>query len=142
MHPHEVTCLLQLAAAGAHPAVLAQVLGRDLRTIRTVLAQAGIRPRSRMPLPADWRHGLSPAIITAIRAYVAHLRAQEQASWQQLQHTAVDRAAATYRFPTPEAYTTVLHAAQPTETPLLLAQRLRVDINRILLACAELLPMS
>jgi hypothetical protein len=140
LRPHEVACLTQLAAAGAHPELLAQVFGRDLRTIRSVLAQVGVRPLPSVPLPSDWRRGLPPATITAIRAYVSQLRTQEQAAWQRLQQAAVDVSAATYTFPSPEAYTAVLQTAHPPETLLLLARRLGVDVNRILLACVEALP--
>lgn len=142
MHPHEVACLLQFAAAGARPEVLAEVLGRDPRTIRTVLAQAGVRVLPGASLPADWRSGLSPATITAIRTYVIDFRAQEQRAWQQLRQAAVDSLAAIYHFPSLESYTAALHAAALPESPLLLAQRLGVDVNRILLACTEGLPMA
>jgi hypothetical protein len=89
MQPQEVSSLLRLAEAGAHPEVLARLFERDLRTIRAVLQQAGVLCRPGTPLPRDWRTGLAPATITAIRAYVAHLRTQEQATWERLKHTAV-----------------------------------------------------
>ena len=40
----------------------------------------------------------------------------------------------------PETYDAVLHTVQPAETPLALARRLRVDINRVLLAYVETAP--
>jgi hypothetical protein len=134
MHPQEVSCLLRLSDAGAHPEVLALLFGRDSRTIRAVLQQAGVPCLPGMPLPRDWRTGLLPATITAIRAYVTQLRAQERATWERLKHTAVDHAAATYTFPSPAAYTAVLQTVQPPESLLLLSRRLGVDVNRILLA--------
>jgi hypothetical protein len=137
MHPQELVSLRQLAAVGAHPEVLAQVFGRDPRTIRAVLHQAGLRSLSSAPVPRDWRTGLPPATIAAIRAYVAQLRAQEQAAWQRLRQAAVDVTAATYTFPAPAAYTAILQTVQPPEALVLLSRRLGVDINRILLAYVE-----
>jgi hypothetical protein len=117
-----------------HPEVLAQVFGRDPRTIRAVLQQAGVRYLPGTSLPADWRSGLAPATIAAIRAYVAQLQEQEQASWQRLKQAAIDHTASIYTFPSPAAYTAVLQTVQPPEALLLLSRRLGVDVNRILLA--------
>jgi hypothetical protein len=137
MHPQEVSTLLQLADAGAHPEVLALLFGRDPRTIRAVLQQAGAPYLPGTPLPRDWRTGLLPATVTAIRAYVAQLRAQERAIWERLKQTAVEHAAATYTFPSPAAYTAVLQTVQPPESLLRLSRRLGVDVNRILLAYVD-----
>jgi hypothetical protein len=137
MQPHEVACLTQLATAGAHPEVLAQVFGRDVRTIRALLRQAGVRSRSGVPLSHDWRRGLPPATVAAIRAAVTRLCAQEQTAWQRLRQVALEVTATAYTFPSPETYDAVLQTVQPAETPLALARRLGVDINRVLLAYVE-----
>jgi hypothetical protein len=134
MHPREVQSLLRLAEAGAHPEVLAQVFGRDPRTIRAVFQQASVRCQPGTSLPADWRAGLASATITAIRAYVAQLKAQEQAAWQRLRQAAVAHTASLYTFPSPAVYTAALETVQPPEALLLLSRRLGVDVNRILLA--------
>jgi hypothetical protein len=137
MQPQEVQSLTQLAAAGAHPEVLAVVFGRDPRTIRAVLQQAGVPCPPGITLPKDWRTGLLPTTITAIRRYIAQLRAQEQAAWQRLRQATVEQTAATYTFPSPAVYTAVLQTVQPPEALLLLSRRLGVDVNRILLAYAS-----
>jgi hypothetical protein len=137
MHPHEVAGLTQLAAAGAHPEILAQVFGRDPRTIRAVLAQAGVQPRLSAPPPADWRRELPPATVAAVHAYVAQLHAREQAAWKRLRQAAVDVGGATYVFPSLAAYDTVLQTVQPPEALLRLTRRLGVDVNRVLMAYAE-----
>jgi hypothetical protein len=111
MHPQEVYSLLRLSDAGVHPEVLARVFGRDPRTVRAVLQQAGVQHLHGASLPADWRTGLAPATITAIRAYIAQLQGQEQASWQRLKRASIDHTASTYTFPSPAAYTAVLQLA-------------------------------
>jgi hypothetical protein len=118
---------------------LAQVFGRDPRTIRAALQHAGVRSLSRAPLPLDWRTGLPPATIAAIHTYVRALRAQEAAAWQRLRQLAVDIAATTYTFPSPEAYAAVLQTVQGPEALVRLARRLEVEVNRILLAYVEVL---
>lgn len=134
MHPQEVASLLRLADAGAHPDVLAQLFGRDPRTIRAVLTQAGVPYLPHTPLPHNWRAGLPPATTAAILAYVAQLRAEEQAAWQRLRQTALTRTADTYTFPSAAAYVAALQTAQPPDSLLLLSRRLGVDVTRILLA--------
>jgi hypothetical protein len=67
----------------------------------------------------------------------AQLRAQEQAAWQRLRQAAIDVTAATYTFPSPAAYTAILQTMHPAESLGMLARRLWVDINRILLAYVE-----
>ena len=53
--PRESLALVLLYQAGAHLEALVRALGRDGRTVRKVLRQAGVQLRTDPPLPPDWR---------------------------------------------------------------------------------------
>ena len=67
--PRESLALVLLYQAGAHLDALTQALGRDVRTVRKALRQAGVSLRKDPPLPTDWRVGLSRETITALDTY-------------------------------------------------------------------------
>ena len=51
--PRESLALVLLYQAGAHLEALVRALGRDGRTVRKVLRQAGVQLRTDPPLPPD-----------------------------------------------------------------------------------------
>jgi hypothetical protein len=67
--PRESLALVLLYQTGAHLEALARALGRDVRTVRKVLRQAGVQLRTDPPLPPDWRAGLPRDTVAALEAY-------------------------------------------------------------------------
>jgi hypothetical protein len=137
IHSHESACLLRLYAAGAHIKALARALGRDERTIEAALHREGVGLRADPPLPSDWRTGLPASSCRALETYLHDRHVQQQRVWERLQQTALDVTAAAYVFPSREAYEVVLQTVCPPEMPEVLAERLGIDLNRVLLAYAE-----
>jgi hypothetical protein len=134
--PQEADCFVALYTAGAHSEAIAQVFGRDPRSVRATLRREGVTLRREPPLPADWRQGLPAPVQQAIAAYLAALDGVQQAAWQRVQQTALTRSPSTYVFPSLAAYQAVLATVQPPETPSALACRLGIDLTRVLLAYA------
>jgi hypothetical protein len=137
IHSQESACLLRLYAAGAHVKALARALGRDERTIEAALHREGVVLRKDPPLPSAWRTGLSAASCTALETYLQACSMRLQRAWERLQQAALDVTAADYVFPSREAYEAVLQTVYPPEMPEVLAARLGIDLNRVLLAYAE-----
>jgi hypothetical protein len=135
--PHESACLRQLYAAGAHVEALARAVGRDPRTVQTALRREGVRLRRDPPLPRDWRAGLPADTVHAIETHLSQLQTLQHVTWQRLRQMALEVTAAAFVFPTPEAYAATLQTVGPMESVITLAHRLRVDLNRVLLAYAE-----
>jgi len=133
----ETLPLLHLYLAGAHLEALARALGRDLRTVRKTLRQAGVVLRTDPPLPTDWRADLPRETLTALRAYFTDLGQRQQVAWQQLQQGALEATPEGYVFASPIVYATALQAARPSASLLDVARRLGLDLTRVLLAYAE-----
>lgn len=132
----ETLSILQLYRAGAHLEALARALGRDVRTVRKTLRQAGVALRTDPPLPTDWRTGLPRETLTALEAYGTDLGQRQRVAWQQLRQTALDTTSDCYVFASPTVYATALQTASPPESLLDLARRLDLDLTRVLLAYA------
>jgi hypothetical protein len=133
----ESLALVLLYQAGAHLEALACALGRDVRTVRKVLRQAGVGLRTDPPLPPDWRVGLPRASVAALEAYCTAVAQWHRVVWQQIQQQASQLAPGQYGFRSPTAYTALLHAPTPLDLPEDVAARLGVDLTRVLLAYAE-----
>ena len=126
-----------LYQAGAHLEALTQALGRDVRTVRKVLRQAGIRLRKDPPLPADWRAGLARETIAALDTYRTAVAQWHRTAWQQIHQQATQPAPGQFGFASPSAYTALLHPATVLELPEDVGARLGVALTRVLLVYAE-----
>jgi hypothetical protein len=135
--PRESLALVLLYQAGAHLEALTQALGRDVRTVRKVLRQAGVPLRTDPPLPADWRAGLSREIIMALDAYRTAVAQWHRSAWQQIHQQATQPAPGQFGFASPSAYTALLHPATVLELPEDVGARLGVALTRVLLVYAE-----
>jgi len=135
--PRESLALVLLYQAGAHLEALTQVLGRDGRTVRKALRQAGVPLRTDPPLPADWRVGLSRETITALNAYRTAVAQWHRTAWQQIHQQATQPAPGQFGFASPSAYTALLHPATVLELPEDVGARLGVTLTRVLLVYAE-----
>jgi hypothetical protein len=135
--PREGLALVLLYQAGAHLEALAGAVGRDVRTVRKVLRQAGVPLRADPPLPADWRVGLPRETVAALDAYRSAVAQWHRAAWQQIQQHTTRPAPGQYDFPSPTAYTALLQAPLSLDPPEDLAARLDVDLTRVLLAYAD-----
>ena len=135
--PREHLALVLLYQAGAHLEALAGALRRDVRTVRKVLRQAGVPLRADPPLPSDWRTGLPRETIAALETYCMAVAQWHQAAWQQIQQQTTRPAPGQYGFPTPTAYTALLHLRPPLDLPEEVAAQLGVDLTRVLLAYAD-----
>ena len=135
--PRESLALVLLYQAGAHLEALTQALGRDVRTVRKVLRQAGIRLRTDPPLPADWRVGLARETIAALDAYRTAVAQWHRTAWQQIHQQATQPAPGQFGFASPSAYTALLHPATILELPEDVGARLGVALTRVLLVYAE-----
>src|SRR3989442_5663151 len=94
--PRESLALVLLYQAGAHLEALARALGRDGRTVRKVLRQAGVPLRADPPLPPDWRGGLPPGTITALDADGTAVAQWHPTALQQIQQHATHPAPGPY----------------------------------------------
>jgi hypothetical protein len=135
--PREHLALVLLYQAGAHPEALAHALGRDVRTVRKVLRQAGVALRADPPLPSDWRAGLPRETIAALETYGMAVAQWHRATWQQIQQQTTRPASGQYGFPTLTAYTALLHPHLRIDPPEEVAAQLGVDLTRVLLVYAD-----
>jgi hypothetical protein len=135
--PRESLALVLLYQAGAHLEALAQVLGRDGRTIRKTLRQAGVPLRPDPPLPADWRAGLARETIAALDAYRTAVAQWHCTAWQQIRQQATQPTPGQFGFASPSAYTALLHPATVLELPEDVGVRLGVTLTCVLLVYAE-----
>jgi hypothetical protein len=135
--PREGLALVLLYQAGAHLEALARVLGRDVRTVRKVLRQAGVRLRADPPLPLDWRAGLPRETVAALAAYRTAVARWHRTAWQQIDQQATRPAPGQYGFRSATAYTALLHPPTPLELPEDVVARLGVELTRVLLVYAE-----
>jgi len=135
--PRESLALVLLYQAGAHLDALTQALGRDVRTVRKVLRQAGVRLRLDPPLPADWRVGLPRETVLALDAYRTAVAQWHRTAWQQIHQQATQPAPGQFGFASPSAYTALLHPATVLELPEDVGARLGVALTRVLLVYAE-----
>jgi hypothetical protein len=135
--PRESLALVLLYQAGAHLEALTQALGRDVRTVRKALRQAGVPLRTDPPLPADWRVGLSRETIIALNAYRTAVAQWHRTAWQQIHQQATQPAPGQFGFASPSAYTAILHPAAVLELPEDVGARLGVALTRVLLVYAE-----
>jgi hypothetical protein len=135
--PREHLALVLLYQAGAHLEALAHALGRDVRTVRKVLRQAGVPLRVDPPLPSDWRTDLPRETIVALEAYGVAVAQWHQAAWQQIQQQTTRPTPGQYGFPTPTVYTALLHAHPLLDPPEEVAAQLGVDLTRVLLVYAD-----
>lgn len=135
--PRESLALVLLYQAGAHLEALARAIGRDARTVRKALRQAGLPLRSDPPLPPDWRTGLPRETVMALDTYRTAVAQWHRAAWQQIHRQATRPAPGQYSFPSPTAYTALLHLPTPLDAPEDVAVQLGVDLTRVLLAYAE-----
>jgi hypothetical protein len=135
--PRESLALVLLYQAGAHLEALTQALGRDVRTVRKVLRQAGVPLRTDPPLPADWRVGLARETIAALDAYRTAVAQWHRTAWQQIHQQATQPSPGQFGFASPSAYTALLHPATVLEPPEDVGARLGVALTRVLLVYAE-----
>src|SRR5207245_2818124 len=135
--PREGLARLPLYRAGAHREPPARALGRDARTVRKVLRQAGVPLRSDPPLPPDWRAGLLRETVAALDAYRTAVAQWHRTAWQQIQQQATRPAPGQYGFPSQGAYTALLQPPLPLECPEDVGARLGVALTRVLLVYAE-----
>jgi hypothetical protein len=135
--PRESLALVLLYQAGAHLEALTQALGRDVRTVRKVLRQAGVPLRMDPPLPADWRVGLARETIAALDAYRMAVAQWHWTAWQQIHQQATQPAPGQFGFASPSAYTALLHPPTVLELPEDVGARLGVALTRVLLVYAE-----
>ena len=135
--PRESLALVLLYQAGAHLETLVRALGRDGRTVRKVLRQAGVRLRTDPPLPPDWRVGLPRETVAALDAYRTAVAQWHRTAWQQIDQQATQPAPGQYGFPSPTAYTTLLQPPMSLELPEDVVARLGVELTRVLLVYAE-----
>jgi hypothetical protein len=135
--PRESLALVLLYQAGAHLEALTQVLGRDVRTVRKALRQAGVPLRTDPPLPADWRVGLSRETVVALDAYRTAVAQWHRSAWQQIRQQATQPAPGQFGFASPSAYTALLHPPTVLELPEDVGARLGVALTRVLLVYAE-----
>jgi hypothetical protein len=133
----ESLALVLLYQAGAHLEALARALGRDGRTVRKVLRQAGVRLRPDPPLPPDWRVGLPRETVAALDAYGTAVAQWHRTAWQQISQQATHTAPGQYGFPSPTAYTALLQPPTSLEIPEDVGARLGVELTRVLLVYAE-----
>jgi hypothetical protein len=135
--PRESLALVLLYQAGAHLEALAQALGRDARTVRKILRQAGVPLRPDPPLPLDWRSGLPGATVTALLAYRTAVTEWHRTAWQQIHQQAAQPVPGQYGFASTTAYTALLQSATPLELPEDVAAQLGVTLTCVLLVYAE-----
>jgi hypothetical protein len=135
--PRESLALVLLYQAGAHLEALTQALGRDVRTVRKALRQAGVPLRTDPPLPTDWRVGLSRETIAALDAYRTAVAQWHRTAWQQIHQQATQPAPGQFGFASPAAYTALLHPSTVLELPEDVGARLGVALTRVLLVYAE-----
>jgi len=133
----ESLALVLLYQAGAHLEALARAVGRDVRTVRKVLRQAGVGLRTDPPLPRDWRAGLPRETVAALDAYCTAVAQWHRTAWQQIHQRATQPAPGQYSFPSPTAYTALLHTPTPLDPLEDVAAQLGVDLTRVLLVYAE-----
>jgi hypothetical protein len=135
--PRESLALVLLYQAGAHLEALARALGRDGRTVRKVLRQAGVPLRTDPPLPPDWRVGLPRETVAALDAYRTAVAQWHRTAWQQIDQQATQPAPGQYGFLSQVAYTALLQPPMPLECPEDVGARLGVALTRVLLVYAE-----
>jgi hypothetical protein len=135
--PRESLALVLLYQAGAHLEALARALGRDARTVRKVLRQAGVRLRTDPPLPPDWRMDLPRETVAALDAYRTAVAQWHRTAWQQVDQQATRPAPGQYGFPSQGAYTACLQPPMLLEGPEDVGARLGVALTRVLLVYAE-----
>jgi hypothetical protein len=135
--PRESLALVLLYQTGAHLEALARALGRDVRTVRKVLRQAGVQLRTDPPLPPDWRAGLPRDTVAALEAYRTAVVQWHRTAWQQIHQQAIRPAPGQYGFASPTAYTALLQPPMPLELPEEVMARLGIDLTRVLLVYAE-----
>jgi hypothetical protein len=135
--PRESVALVLLSQAGAHLEALARAFGRDVRTVRKVLRQAGVALRADPPLPLDWRAGLPRETVAALDAYRTAVAQWHRTAWQQIYQQATHPAPGQYGFPSMTAYRALLTLPTAVDLPEDIAARLGVDLTRVLLAYAE-----
>ena len=140
--PRESLALVLLYQAGAHLEALTQALGRDVRTVRKTLRQAGVQLRMDPPLPMDWRAGLARETVTALEAYRSMVEQWHRTAWQQIHQQATQPAPGQFGFASPSAYTALLHPATVLELPEDVGARLGVALTRVLLVYAEGVPQA
>jgi len=137
VRPPEQLGLIQWYQAGVHLEALAQAVGRDPRTVRKILRQAGVLRRHDPPLPPDWRAGLPRTTRAALEHYRQAVTQWHHTAWQQLPPYASRTTPGQYAFASPTAYTALLHPPALLEAPEDVAARLGVDLTRVLLVYAE-----
>ena len=135
--PRESLALVLLYQAGAHLEALARALGRDARTVRKVLRQAGVHLRTDPPLPPDWRADLPRETVAALDAYGTAVAQWHRTAWQQIDQQATQPAPGQYGFPSQVAYTALLQPPTSLECPEDAGARLGVALTRVLLVYAE-----
>ncbi len=133
----ELVRVIELYHAGAHYKAIARALGRDRRTILQALKRERIVLRQDSPLPRHWRAGLSPVQIAELEAYQAQLDRTMAHAWSHVQRKAATVSRDTYTFASEQDYCRSVQTVVPPEAPEALAQRLGVDLTRVLLAYAE-----
>jgi hypothetical protein len=133
----ELVRVIELYQAGAHYKAIARALGRDRRTILHALKRERMVLRQDPPLPRHWRAGLSPVQIAALEAYQAQLDRTMAHAWSHLQRKAATVSSDTYTFASEQDYCHSVQTVAPPEAPEVLAQRLGVELTRVLLAYAE-----
>lgn len=136
LDPREVLAIKTLFDAGAHTKALAMAFGHDQRTIRKALRRWTRRPLQEPPLYTQWRQGLSPETLAAIKKHFEQLAVQEQTMFHALSTVAQDTDD-DLALPSEDAYAEVLRTAHPRESVVELAQRLHIDLTVVLLAYAE-----
>ena len=96
--PRESLALVLLYQRVPHLEALTQALGRDVRTVRKALRQAGVPLRTDPPLPADWRVGLARETIAALDAYRTAVAQWHRTAWQQIHQQATQPAPGQFGF--------------------------------------------
>ena len=137
VHPRESKRMVALYAAGGHVKALARAFARDERTVEATLRREGVLLRQDPPIQSDWRQGLTPDALAALQTYFTALETCEQEAWDAIKRTAQAQTAQGFVFENQEVCEELMRAAQPPEPIERLAERLGVDLNRILLAYAE-----
>ena len=135
--PRKSLALVLLYQAGAHLEALARALGRDARTVRKILRQAGVPLRMDPPLPSDWRVDLPRETVAALIAYRTAVVQWHRTAWQQIHQQATQPVPGQYGFASTTAYTALLQPLTPLELPEDVAAQLGVALTRVLLVYAE-----
>ena len=133
----ELVRVIELYQAGAHYKAIARALGRDRRTILQALTRERIALRQDPPLPRTWRAGLSLAQIETLEAYQVQLDRTMAHAWSHVQRKAATVSSDTYTFASEQDYCRSVQTVDPPEQPEAVAQRVGVELTRVLLAYAE-----